>query len=377
MKKEANTLRSWFNSFDFVFLIIVVVLVLFGLLMVYSSSFILSQERTGDGLAYIKKQLLFTVLGFGAMAAATRIHYSKWMNWSAGLLIAAMVLLVAVLIPGLGARVGGAQRWIRLGFMNFQPSEFVKFALIVFVARQLSKKQERLHQFTAGVLANFLLPLPALILLLKQPDFGSVVMIGVTIFAMMFLAGVSLRYLFGSLALAVAGAGMLIWLEPYRLARFMSFLDPWADPGGKGFQIIQSFVGLNHGGFFGVGLGNGKEKLFYLPEAHNDFILAVIGEELGYLGVIAVISGFLLFIYRGLKIALTSLEATGDRFAFNLGVGITLIIGLQAFVNIAVVLGLLPTKGLTLPFISYGGSAILVNLFAVGVLLSLTRKQTT
>lgn len=356
---------------------VVVALVTFGLLMVYSSSFILSQERTGDGLAYIKKQLIFTIAGFIAMAAATRIPYRKWMDWSMPLLITAMVLLTAVLIPGIGARVGGAQRWIRLGFMNFQPAEFVKFALVVFVARQLSRKQDKLHKFSAGVLANFLLPLPAMVLLLKQPDFGSVVMISITIFAMMYLAGVSLRYLLGSLSVAVAGGGLLIWFEPYRLARLMSFLDPWADPGGRGFQIIQSFVGLSHGGIFGVGLGNGKEKLFYLPEAHNDFIFAVIGEELGYIGVSAVIGVFLLFIYRGLKGAMQALERTGDRFAFNLGVGITLILGLQAFVNMAVVLGLLPTKGLTLPFISYGGSAILIDLFAVGILLNLTRRNPT
>lgn len=345
--------------------------------MVYSSSFILSQERTGDGLAYIKKQIIFAIVGVVALVAATRVHYRKWMDWSLGLLVASMLMLIVVMIPGVGMKAGGAQRWLRLGFFSFQPAEFVKFALIVFVARQLARKQDRIQKFSAGVLSNFILPLPALLLLLIQPDFGSVVMISITIFAMMFLAGVPKKYFFSALAAAAAIGGFLIKLAPYRMARLMAFMDPWADPAGKGFQIIQSFVGLHHGGFWGVGLGNGKEKLFYLPEAHNDFIFAVIGEELGYIGISAVIVMFLIFIHRGLKIGVQALQQTGDRFAFYLASGITLILGLQAFVNMAVVLGLLPTKGLTLPFISYGGSAILVNLFATGVLLSVTRKENT
>lgn len=358
---------------DLVLLVLVLGMVLFGLLMVYSSSFIYAQERAADGFAFIKKQLIFTGLGLGAMAAACRVDYRKWADWGYYLLGGATLLLLLVMIPGVGAKVGGAQRWIRLGGFNFQPGEFAKFALIFFAARQLSRKQDKIHNFAAGVLSSFVLAAPALLLLLAQPDFGSVVMISLVIFAMMFLAGVPKRYL----ATIVGVGGTLgAWLAlgtPYRRARVMTFLDPWTDPAGKGFQILQSFVGLHNGGITGVGLGNGKEKLFYLPEAHNDFIFAVIGEELGFIGVCGAIFAYLYFIYRGLRIAWECREKTGDTFGLFLATGITLGLGIQGFVNMAVVLGLVPTKGLTLPFISYGGSALLVDLFAVGVLLSVGR----
>lgn len=358
---------------DVVLLVTVVVMVLFGLLMVYSSSFIYAQERTGDGYAFIKKQLLFAALGFSALVLAARTNYRRWADWAVPVLGGTTVLLALVMIPGIGARVGGAQRWIRLGFVNFQPGELAKFAVILFVAWQLDRKHDRLNRIAAGVVGNLLLPLPVLILLLAQPDFGTTVMIAVVVFFMMFLAGVPKRHL-GVLLLAGGAIGSLLAFgTEYRRARLMSFLDPWSDPGGKGFQIIQSMIGLHNGSLFGVGLGNGKEKLFYLPEAHNDFIFAVIGEELGYVGVMAVVCAYLYFVYRGLKIAYRSYTDHFDRFGAYLAAGITLALGFQGFVNMAVVLGLVPTKGLTLPFISYGGSAILVDLFAVGVLLSIAR----
>jgi cell division protein FtsW len=216
-------------------------------------------------------------------------------------------------------------------------------------------------------------PLPALLLLLLQPDFGTTVMITIVIFALMFMAGVPKRYLASALFLAaIAGLGLALG-SAYRRQRLMTFMDPWRDPGGKGFQIIQSLVGLHNGRVWGVGLGNGKEKLFYLPEAHNDFIFSVIGEELGFLGIAGVLLLYLVFVYRGLRIAFNVQKIYNDRFGMLLATGITLALGLQGFVNMAVVMGLLPTKGLTLPFISYGGSALLVDLVAVGVLLSIAR----
>jgi cell division protein FtsW len=241
------------------------------------------------------------------------------------------------------------------------------------VARQLVAKRERLHTLAAGVIAPFVVPLPALVLLLVQPDFGTTVMISVVIFALMFLAGVPKRYLGAALLLAVATGLALALGSDYRRQRVLTFLDPWRDPGGKGFQIIQSMVGLHNGRIWGVGLGNGKEKLFYLPEAHNDFIFSVIGEELGFLGIAAVVVAYLVFVYRGLRIAFIAQKQYQDSFGMLLATGITLALGLQGFVNMSVVLGLLPTKGLTLPFISYGGSALLVDLCAVGVLLSVAR----
>lgn len=348
-------------------------MVLFGLLMVYSSSFIYAQERNGDGLAFIKKQLIFSGLGFGALIGVCRVDYRKWFQWAYPVLVTAVMLLAAVYIPGIGNRAGGAQRWLHLGPLGFQPGEFAKFAVIFFVAHQLERKKERLHTLAAGVLSHFLVPLPAFLLLLLQPDFGTTVIVASVVFMLMFLAGVPKKYLFTALVLAgVVGVSLALGTA-YRRARIMTFLDPWRDPSGKGFQIIQSMLGLHNGSAFGVGLGNGKEKLFYLPEAHNDFIFAVIGEELGFLGIAAVVIAYLYFIYRGFKIAWNCQTRYQDLFGMLLASGITLALGLQGFVNMAVVMGLVPTKGLTLPFISYGGSAILVDLFAVGVLLSVAR----
>jgi len=347
--------------------------VLFGLLMVYSSSFIYAQERTGDGFAFIKKQLFFSGLGFGAMVAVCRIDYRQWAKWAYLTLGAACLLLASVFIPGLGTRMLGAQRWIHLGPLNFQPGEFAKFAVIIFVAYQLDRKRDRLHTLAAGVLSHFLLALPAFLLLLLQPDFGSTVIIAAVMFALLFLAGVPKKYLVTALLLAGIAGVFLAFGTAYRRDRVMTFIDPWRDPSGKGFQILQSLLGLHNGALSGVGLGNGKEKLFYLPEAHNDFIFAVIGEELGFLGIIGVVLVYLHFIYRGLRIGWNCHVKYQDLFGMLLATGITLALGLQAFVNMAVVMGLVPTKGLTLPLISYGGSSILVDLFAVGILLSIAR----
>ncbi len=361
------------RGIDVMLLLTVIAMVVFGLIMVYSSSFIFAQERTGDGFAFIRKQLIFAGIGFAALVAMARMDYRRWSKWAYAMLGLSLLLLAAVLIPGIGARVGGAQRWLRLGGFNFQPGEFAKFAVIAFVAAQLSRKRERIHKFTAGVLSNFLVPAPALVLLLLQPDFGTSVMISAVIFTLLFVAGVPRRFLFASALLAAAAALALVLGSPYRRSRLLAFMDPWSDPGGKGFQIIQSMIGLHNGSLWGVGLGNGKEKLFFLPEAHNDFIFAVIGEELGFLGVAGVALGYLFLIHRGLRIAFEARRKYDDFFGMLLACGITLALGLQGFVNMAVVIGLVPTKGLTLPFISYGGSALITDLAAVGVLLSIAR----
>ena len=355
---------------DLLLLFTVLGMVLFGLLMVYSASFIYAQERSGDGLAFIKKQLLFSGMGLGALLVACRVDYRCWAKWAYPVMAASVVMLLAVFFPGFGLRSGGAQRWLHLGIFNFQPGELAKFAIIFFVAHQLDRKKDRLHTFAGGVLAHIIVPLPALLLLLMQPDFGTTVMVVSVILVLMFLAGVSKKYLFTALLLAGVMGVSLALGTAYRRERVMTFLDPWRDPSGRGFQILQSLLGLHNGALTGVGLGNGKEKLFYLPEAHNDFIFAVIGEELGFLGIFAVVLAYVYFIYRGLKIAWKCHTRFQDMFGMLLAAGITLVLGLQGFVNMAVVMGLVPTKGLTLPFISYGGSAILVDLFAVGVLLS-------
>lgn len=373
----SETVASPPKNVDVVLLLLVTAMVFFGLIMVYSSSYIYAQEKTGNGFHFIQKQLLFAGLGFVAMLASYRMDYKRWEKWAYPVLGLAVFLLALVFVPGVGEKAGGARRWLHFGPLHFQPGEFAKFAVLFFVARHLNQKQNRMETVTGGVLSHLLIPLPVLLLLLCQPDFGTTVIISVVIFVLMFLAGVPSRFLLTSLGAATVIGAWLAMGTSYRRIRLLTFLDPWSDPAGKGFQILQSFVGLHQGRLLGVGLGNGKEKLFYLPEAHNDFIFSVIGEELGFVGLAAVVLAYLYFMYRGLKIAWTCQKESQDRFGLLLAAGITLALGLQGFVNISVVLGLLPTKGLTLPFISYGGSAILVDLFAVGVLLSISRGQGT
>ena len=352
-------------------LLVVLGMVLFGLIMVYSASFIYAQDKMGDGFAFIRKQLIYAGMGLIALLITSRIPHRHWQKWAYPVLGLAGALLGLILVPGIGEKVGGARRWLHIAGFRFQPGEFAKFAVIFFVARQLTHKQDRMDKISSGIFSQFLAPLPILFLLLIQPDFGTTVIITTVIFALMFLAGVPLRYLGTALVSALALGLFLTMGTAYRRDRLMTFLDPWRDPGGKGFQILQSFVGLHEGGFWGVGLGNGKEKLFYLPEAHNDFIFSVIGEELGFFGIFGVILAYLYFIYFGLQIAWNCHHQKQDRFGMLLATGITLALGIQSFVNISVVLGIVPTKGLTLPFISYGGSALLVDLFAVGVLMSI------
>jgi len=354
---------------------LVVAMVLFGLLMVYSASYIFAEERTGDGFTFIRKQVFYAVLGFCAFFVSSRVPHQKWYQWAPMALLTVTGMLVLVMLPGVGAKVGGAQRWINLGLFRFQPAEFAKLFGVMFVARQLVKHQRHLNTFRKGVVAPIALLLPVMVLLLAQPDFGSTVLLAGTTFILMFVAGVRPLYLFGGLFSAVGAAVTLVVTSPYRMTRVMTFIDPWRDPAGKGFQVIQSMLGLHNGSLFGQGLGNGKEKLFFLPEAHNDFIFAVIGEELGFIGVTAVIFAYIFFIYRGLRISWNALHGRQDRFGFYLGAGISIILGLQAFINMGVVMGLLPTKGLTLPFISYGGSALTLNLFAIGILYSISKAN--
>ncbi|MGE4107860.1 MAG: putative lipid II flippase FtsW [Bacteriovoracia bacterium] len=372
-KPFAFSLFKW-KGLDLFLISVVGAMVIFGLIMVYSASFMATLERTGDGLFFVKKQLLFGVLGMVALVVAASVPYRFWMKHAYLILLFSTVLLALVLVPGVGVQSKGASRWLNVAGFHFQPAEFAKFALMLFVARQLTTKGDRIRRFVPGVLSNFLAITPALLLLLKQPDFGSCVIIVGVVFALMFLGGVPKRYLLGCVGLAGAAGAALVLISPYRMARLTTFLNPWEDPSGKGFQILQSLIGLNNGKFWGVGLGNSKEKLFFLPEAHNDFIFAIIGEELGFLGVAAVLLAYCYFIYRGLSVAWALYKKTGDRFGLLLGSGITAAIGFQAFVNMSVVMGLLPTKGLNLPFISYGGSALLMNLFAVGILMNIAAE---
>ncbi len=348
-------------------------ILIFGLIMVYSSSFIFAHERAGDGFIFIKRQIAYALVGIGLMILVSRLHYGAWIKLAYPLSLFSIFILALVLIPGLGSKVGGAQRWLSFFGFRFQPGEIVKLLLIVFSASQLYRKQSKLSFFSAGVFAQLFIPMVCFGLLLAQPDFGTTAIVGFIIFLLMFLAGVHWKYLIALMGLGSLGLVTLLLSAPYRLNRLLAFLDPWKDPMGRGFQVIQSFLGFNNGEIVGVGLGNGKEKLFFLPEAHNDFIFSVIGEELGFVGVLALTAVFTFLMIRGFQISWQVLKEKEDYFGFYLGVGLTLYLCLQAFFNMAVSLGLLPTKGMTLPFVSYGGTALVMNLFSVGILLSISR----
>lgn len=376
MKNAGTTLRnSLLNSkpgnADKALWLAIFALLAAGLVMVYSSSFIFAQERYKDGLYFFKRHLIFGVAGVALFLAGWRLPVEQLQKHSSKIMGAAMLGLIGALMPGMAHRAGGASRWISLAGFTFQPSEFAKLAVLVFVANQLSKKLSLQSNFRSGFLTYFIGALPIYGLLLCQPDFGTVALLLCTTFCMLLVVGVRLRYLITTIAAIIPTALTLILTSSYRKARLMSFLDPWSDPAHKGFQVIQSFIAFYSGKIFGVGLGNSREKLFYLPEAHNDFIFSVVGEELGLVGVIFFVGLFLIVVMRGLNAA-NRLEKPFER---GLAAGITACIGLQAFFNMGVVLGILPTKGLPLPLISYGGTSLVITLFMLGVLSQLSEKS--
>lgn len=343
-----------------------------GLVMVYSSSFIFAQERYHDGLFFFRRHLLFIGVGLSTFALGWRLPVEVLRRHAFLLLACAGAALVGALVPGLSHRTGGASRWISLFGFTFQPSEIAKPAVILFVAAQISRKISRQDNFRSGFLTYFISALPIYALLLLQPDFGTVALLLCTTFCMLLAAGVRPRYLITTVSFLIPAATILIAISPYRRARVLSFLDPWSDPARKGFQVIQSFIAFFSGRWTGVGLGNSREKLFYLPEAHNDFIFAVVGEELGLIGVMFFVALFLVVVWRGLNVA----QRTDAPFERATAAGIACCVGLQAFFNMGVVLGLLPTKGLPLPLISYGGTSLIMTLFMLGLLAQLSERPT-
>jgi cell division protein FtsW len=280
------------------------------------------------------------------------------------------LLLVAVLIPGIGSHAGGAARWIRLPGFSVQPAELAKLGMIIYMAHSLAKKRDKIRSFKLGFTPYMLVLALLLVLLLLQPDLGSALTLGAVAMIMLLVAGTRLSYLASVVILALPFLYFLVMSVDYRRRRILSFLNPWEDPSNSGFQIIQSWIAFGTGGLIGNGLGEGKQKLFFLPEAHTDFIFSVVGEELGFLGVLVVAAMLLLLVMRGIRAALNAPDDFGRFLAF----GITLLLGLEAFTNMAVVMGMLPTKGLALPFLSYGGTSLLTTLMAVGILLNVSSQ---
>lgn len=359
------------ERYDLVILLMAVALTCFGVVMVYSSSSVMATKKFHDGFYFLKRQGIYALLGFGVMTLAMRFDYRKWREYAVPILLGCLVLLLLVFIPGIGGAAKGASRWIRLPGFNFQPSELAKIALIIYMAYSLDKKQEKVKFFSTGFAPYMVLLAILLAILLKQHDLGAALTMGLVAITMLFVAGTRPRYILGMGVLALPFVCYLVFTESYRMRRIKAFLNPWEDPTDTGFQIIQSWLAFGNGGVLGQGLGEGKQKMFYLPEAHTDFILSVVGEELGLIGVLVIAAMFLMLVTRSVRVA----QMAEDTFGRFLAFGIATLLGIQAFVNMGVVTGLLPTKGLALPFISYGGSSLIVTLFAVGVLLNVSTRM--
>ena len=349
--------------------IISFILICIGTVMIYSASSIYAWERYKDSSFFLKRHIIFLIIGLILTFFAMSIDYKKFRQWAKPLLMVSVFLLVLVLIPHIGREVSGARRWFRLKFISFQPSALANIAVIIYTADFISRKSEYIKTFWKGFLPPMFILGATALLILVQPDLGTALALGIVVFVMLFVAGVRVSYLFSVILTSLPLLYILIFSVPYRRMRIISFLNPWADPKGSGFQVIQSQIALGSGGIFGVGLGHSKQKLFYLPAAHTDFIFSIIGEELGLLGTVGVIILLIIFIQQGLKI----IKNAADKFGYFLSLGLVLMISLKGIINIGVSCGILPTKGLPLPFISYGGSSFIFDMISVGIMMNIAR----
>lgn len=368
IKSPANSASPIGENLDLTLLFAVLALLAIGLIMVCSASITIADRNFDAPFHYFIRQSVYVMLGLGAGILAASISLEHWERYSPLLLVIGFVLLLLVLIPGIGREVNGSRRWLPLGIINLQASELVKLFVIVFLAGYLVRRAREVRETIAG----FTKPLGVLallsLLLLAEPDFGSTAVMMATAMGMLFLAGVPLNRFAVLVATVLGLLALLVMIEPYRVARLTSFMNPWADPFDSGFQLTQALIAFGRGEWLGVGLGGSIQKLFYLPEAHTDFVYAVLSEELGLLGGAVVILLFGLVVWRAFRIGKLALRC-GQPFAGYLAFGIGLWIGMQAFINIGVNMGVLPTKGLTLPLMSYGGSSIVVMCMAIALLL--------
>ncbi len=369
------------GKFDFILFITVLVMLGFGLIMVLSASSPSAISEGRSSYVYVRTQAISACIGVVAMLFISKIDYRKWAKYYKLMYFGSILLLLAVKIPGLGYEANGAYRWINLKFTTFQPSELVKIAMIIFFAKYLTDHKADLHTFLKGFIYPLFLVAPIiLVLVVVQSHLSASVIIIMIVVILMLMAGTKMRY-FITVGTPIAGIGATALYVlakyfdkgTYRLARLTAFIDPWADPTNTGYQVIQSLYAIGSGGLFGVGLGNSTQKYLYLPEPQNDFIFSVIAEELGFIGCLGVIILFGIFIWRGVLIAMKAPDSFGSLIA----VGITSLVGLQAIINIAVVTSSMPNTGMPLPFFSYGGTALLILLCAVGILLNISRYQKT
>jgi cell division protein FtsW len=389
MKKEEGDLKTLFKisrsersnstntsagsrAYDWGIIISVILLPAVGTLMVYSTSSVYALEKFGDADYFLKRHVIYLSVGFVAMIALMRLDYNVLKKLVYPAYAVGLIMLVLVLVPGIGKQIGGAKRWINLvGAGSFQPAEVAKFLLVFYLAYSLMKKRDKMDTFLIGFVSHILIGGVYIGLILLEPDFGMSVVILAVLLGMLFIGGVNTRYIAISGFLSILFVIWAVMSHGYRMNRITTFLHPWKDPLGSGYQAVQSFIAFSLGGATGTGLGNSSQKLLFLPEAHTDFIFSIIGEELGLVGVILIIAGFGFLVIRGLRIALRAPDLFGCYLVF----GCVMLIALQAGINMAVAVGLFPTKGLTLPFISYGGTSLISSLAAMGIVLSVSRAS--
>jgi cell division protein FtsW len=358
---------------DRLLLLLTLLLVAVGIVMVYSSSVVVAQERYHASSFFLKRHLLRALLGLLALLVMMRIDYHRWEGLAGLGMLLSLILLGLVLLPRIGLTghqpTSQVSRHLSLPIMRFQPSELVKLVMVFYLARQLTRKEKLIGDLKKGLLPSICVIGLSLLLIVLEPDLGTAIVIGMLAITVFLAAGVRWIHLLALGTAGLAGAVVFVLSAPYRMRRVLTFLDPTWDPGGAGYQLRQSLISLGSGGIFGVGLGNSRQKLLFLPEAHTDFVFSILGEELGFIGVLIILTLFLLLAWRGIRAA----RQAGDRFGFLLAVGITASIFINMAVNVAVVASLCPTTGLPLPFISYGGSSLLMNLIGMGVLINISK----
>lgn len=359
------------KKLDIILIGAILLLSLFGLMMVYSSSNVWADYKFGDSFKYLKAQGLFVALGFVLMMVLSKISYQYYYNKANIILGICFILLLLVIIPGIGVVRNGSRSWFGVGGFGIQPSEFAKIALIIFVSKYLSKIQNKRINIKRDVFPVLIIALMIFIIIMLQPDFGTGFILLVTFIGLLFASNVKLSFFIKMGLLGVVAFSGLIVVAPYRLERILSFLDPWKDPLGSGFQAIQSLYAIGPGGLLGLGLGNSIQKHFYLPEPQTDFIFSIIAEELGFIGVLVVLFLFAILVIRGFHIALQCEDLFGKYLAF----GITFGFAFQTLLNLMVVTSVLPITGVTLPFLSYGGSSLLITMIGMGILLNISRHQ--
>jgi cell division protein FtsW len=352
-------------------LLAIAALLAIGVTMVLSTSYLYSQERFTDGTYFFRKQLIAIGAGLVALVVCSIVPSTIYRRLSYPLLGLTLLVLVLVLIPGIGVTRGGARRWLTLPGFAFQPAEMAKLAIVLYLAHSMARKADRIRTFSLGVLPHLIVGAVFLAALLLEPDFGTALILGVLLYLMLFVGGARLPHILATGVMALPLMVYVMLTAEYRLRRLMTFMDPWREASSSGFQVVQSLIAFGSGQLWGRGLGESRQKLFYLPEAHTDFVFSVVGEELGLLGALAVLVLFGIITVRGLRLTAKIEEPFEQYLAF----GLTVLLGLQALIHMGVVMGLMPTKGLVLPFISYGGSAMVINLMEAGMLLGLSRRR--